>query len=125
MRWRAAAVRHGGQTRPDPRWCGRRDFQPVDQTVQHVHGCLGVRQRTMVRGDGRTEVPGQCRQPAVGHLVAEQDLPGQSRCRSPASGVGVLTRFASAAQEADVERGIVGDDHGAVREGKERWQHLA
>ena len=53
---------------------------PLDQPVQHVHGGLGVGQRAMVRGGGGMEVPGQGRQPAVGHLVAQQDLPGQGRC---------------------------------------------
>jgi hypothetical protein len=99
---------------------------PLDQAVEHVDGGLGVGQRTMVRGDCGAKVFGQGGKPAVADLVAEQDLAGQGRRVDhwPAR-ERVLARVAGAAQEVVVERSIVRNDHGAVSEGKERWQHLA
>ena len=52
---------------------------PFEQTVQYVDRRLGIGQRAVVGRDGRVEVPRQGREPAVRHLVAEQDLAGQGR----------------------------------------------
>ena len=62
----------------------------------------------------------------IGYLITKQDLAGQGRRvdHRPAR-ERVLTRVTGAAQEADIERSVVRNDHGAVSERKERRQYLA
>ena len=99
--------------------------EPADQPVQDVGRGLCVGERPVARGHLCPEEPGQAGQLAVGRLVAGQDAAGQL------GGVEVLVgrpgdaeARTPAAQEAEIERRVVSDEHRALAEGEERRQCL-
>jgi hypothetical protein len=97
--------------------------EPLEEAVQHVDGRPGVVEGA-VGGRGRGgEVRGEGGQLAVGHLVAGEQPPGEDRGvdrrrRRPDQTV----LGARGLEEAEVERGVVGDQHRAAGELQERGQ---
>ena len=97
--------------------------EPLHQAVQHVDRRPRVGQRPVVGRRRRPEDLGQRRQLAVGGVVARDHPPRHQR------GVEDLERrprpalhLGEVAQEADVERRVVGHQHAAARELEERRQ---
>jgi len=96
-----------------------------DERVQDVDRGSGVGERSMVRLDGGVEMARQGGEPVVRHLVAQHDASREThgvhdrrhRPRIAELGTGPL-------EEADVETGVVGDDHAAVSELEELRQHV-
>ena len=97
---------------------------PLDQPVQHVDGGPRVVERAVGRRGARAEQPGQRGQPHAGRLVAGEHPPRQpDGAQHRRARPGDLAALRGGAQEADVEAGVVGDQHRAAGELQERRQH--
>ena len=100
--------------------------RPSDQPVQDVDRRPRVGQGPVVRRRGRGEEGGQRAQLAVGHLVPGQHPTGEHRGVDHGEvGPGLVAGVAGRPQEADVERGVVRDEHAAAGEFEERRQHAS
>ena len=115
-------VRRGGEVL-QVRDAERRE--PRQEGVQHVDGRLRVRQRPVVGRHGGVEQVGEGRELVVRRLVAGDDASGEpDRVHHLVAGPRVAGPRRGGLEEADVERGVVRDEHGAAGELEEAGQHL-
>jgi hypothetical protein len=97
---------------------------PLDQPVQHVDGGARVVERPVRRCGCRGEQSRQRGQSHARGLVAGEHPAGQpDRAQHRRPWPGDLGAFGGRAQEADVEAGVVGDEHRAAGELQKRGQH--
>ena len=95
-----------------------------DQAAQHRRSRSRVIERTMAWRAGTKEF-GERGEPAVAHLVGGEQLSRKRRrvqCLQPRQGQ--IVRGARGIKEADVEWGVVRDEHGAGGELDEPWQRV-
>jgi hypothetical protein len=96
---------------------------PLDQHVEQVGRGQRVGQGPVSRAARQAEVAGQGRQPAVGHLVAQQATGERHRVDLDEPDAGPLGGGQGGRKERDVEAHVVADQHRAPDELLERRQH--
>jgi hypothetical protein len=92
--------------------------------VEHVDGGAGVGERAVAGRDRGAEVGGEGGEADVGDLVAGEQLAGQpGGADHPVGEPLVAVALQVGLEEAPVEGGVVGDQHGAAEELQQAGEH--
>ena len=87
-----------------------------DERVQDVKGRTRIVERTVVRGIGYAEVLRERAEPHVTHLVADQSACEHGRVDHPRAQRRQVEPYGGGPEKAEVEAGVVRDEHGVTDE---------